>query len=404
MSATLHEVLTRGTEIEWFEAVAIVQALGKRLLDQAPAAGVRVPDLHEIVIDADGSVEAAGEGPSGQSPVFRVGELLLALIAGKPMPVPLRLLALTAVSPAPPYTSVAELSAALEYYERPNRTAIIQAVYARYEKLPAASQAAAAVEELPAAPPPEPAVRRPRWWKQHPRLVAAAVALVLVVGAVWAWPVVRARVPWLDRNSRQVVLAVGTTTDTIAKAVSSGIQAVGVQLGLSPAAEAAPEPPPPEPAPVPAPVVARRLPPLLPATGGWLRPGSPAVFLPPAVPTVVLDHTTEPAVDPTALPAPDVEPGEWTIYSAENLDVVPPTPVHAKLPSDPPPGVRSDSLPLLELVIAPSGEVESARMLTPSPDVTASMMVSAVKAWRFRPAMQNGRPVRYRLLLRLTSQ
>jgi hypothetical protein len=404
MSTTLHDLLARPTELEWFEAVAVVQALCKRLLDATPATGTRVPDLHEIILHADGTIEAAGEGPPDQSPVFRVGQLLMALVAGKPMPVPLRLLALTAVSPAPPYTSVGELTTALDYYERPDRTAIIRAVYERFEKLPATSQPAAAIEELPAAPPPQPVASPPRWWTLHPRVVIASVALLLVVSAALSWSVLRSKMPWLERDSRQVAMAVGATTDTIARTVSSGIQAVGVQLGLSDPTEARQEPPPPEPAPASAPSVPRRSPALLPSTGGWLTPGAPAVFLPPAVPTVALDHTTEPMVEPTPLPAPAVEPGEWTIYSTESLDVVPPTPVHAKLPSEPPPGVRPDSLPLLELVISASGEVESARLMTPSPSVPASMMVSAVKAWRFRPATRNGRPVRYRLMLRLTSQ
>ena len=102
MSPTLHDVLARGIEVEWFEAVAIVQALSKRLLDNQPKTGVRVPDLHEIVVAADGTIDVTGEGPVTQSPVFRVGEIFMTLVGGRPMPVALRLLALTAVSPAPP--------------------------------------------------------------------------------------------------------------------------------------------------------------------------------------------------------------------------------------------------------------------------------------------------------------
>jgi hypothetical protein len=131
MSPTLRDLLSRGAGLEWFEAVAIVQALCKRLLDGAPASGVRVPDLHEIVLTADGKIDVTGDGPAGQSPVFRIGQLLLALVAGQPMPVPLRLVALTAVSPSPRYNSVQELTTALDFYERPDRTAILQAVYER---------------------------------------------------------------------------------------------------------------------------------------------------------------------------------------------------------------------------------------------------------------------------------
>jgi hypothetical protein len=44
------------------------------------------------------------------------------------------------------------------------------------------------------------------------------------------------------------------------------------------------------------------------------------------------------------------------------------------------------------------------KLRTSSPDVRTSMMISAFKAWRFEPATRNGRPVRYRLLIRLTTQ
>ena len=70
MSPTLRDLLARGTPVEWFEAVAIVQALCKRLLDEAPATGVRVPDLHEIVLTADGTIDLTGEGPG--RPVARL--------------------------------------------------------------------------------------------------------------------------------------------------------------------------------------------------------------------------------------------------------------------------------------------------------------------------------------------
>jgi hypothetical protein len=396
MFTTLHDLLARGVALEWFEAVAIVQALCKRLLDEPPSTGIRVPDLHDIVLNADGTVEPAGEGPSSQSAVFSVG--------GNPMPVPLRLLALTAVSPSPPYGSVAELSSALEFYERPGRQEIVRAVYARFEKLPAASQAAAAVEEIPAAPPPVPKTSGPRWWRLHPRIVAAAVTVLLAVSAVSGWLMIRSMTPWLSHGSRQVAVAVGATTDTIARTVSSGVRAVKEQLGLADATPVDPEAPPPAPDAAVAANVPRQTPALLPSRGEALRPGGVAILPPPSVPGLTLDHPIEAAAESAALLAPTVGPGEWTIYSAENPDVVPPSPLHAKMPSEPPQGVPVDSLPLLELVISAGGEVESARLMTPSPNVSVSMMVSAVKAWRFQPATRNGQPVRYRLLMRLTSQ
>ena len=404
MPATLHEILARGTAVEWFEAVALVQALAGRLAGGEAGQDIRVPDLHEIVLGADGQVEATGTGPSHQSPVYRLGQLLTALVADRPMPPPLRLLALAAESSEPRFGTVREFTAALEYYERPGRTAILEALYRRFEQMPEAGAAAGTVEEIPAAPPPKADAATAGRRKRCLGLAAAVAAVLLAVAALGSWPMLRARVRWLDRNSSQASAAVKATTDAIARTVASGIEAVQEQFAGTREAEAPKSvlPPPPAPAaPSPAP---RRVPASLPSTAGWLKPGNPAVFLPAAVPAIALEHPLEPVVEQPPLPSPAVEPGEWTIYSADNVDVVPPVPLHAKLPSEPPAGVSADSLPLVELIISPTGEVESVRMLTPSPSVTTSMMVSAVKAWRFRPATRNGRPVRYRYFVRLTVQ
>lgn len=108
-------------------------------------------------------------------------------------------------------------------------------------------------------------------------------------------------------------------------------------------------------------------------------------------------------MEASLLPASLLEVEDWTIYSAEDLEVVPPVSIHPRLPSEPPPGIDVESLPLVELVIAASGEVESVRLRAPSPDVRTSMMISAVKAWRFQPATRQGRAVRYRQTIRLTN-
>ena len=66
--------------------------------------------------------------------------------------------------------------------------------------------------------------------------------------------------------------------------------------------------------------------------------------------------------------------------------------------------MRSDTLPQVELVVSSSGEVESVKLVTEQAGVGPSMMLSAIKAWRFRPATRDGEPVRYRLRMRLTNQ
>jgi hypothetical protein len=93
-----------------------------------------------------------------------------------------------------------------------------------------------------------------------------------------------------------------------------------------------------------------------------------------------------------------------TVYSSADAEVVPPELVRTRLPRDPQPGVRSEDLSDVEVVVSATGGVESVKLVTQSVAVPATMMLSAVKNWRFHPATKDGHPVRYRLRLRLTNQ
>ena len=59
----------------------------------------------------------------------------------------------------------------------------------------------------------------------------------------------------------------------------------------------------------------------------------------------------------------------------------------------------SDEPGLVEVVVSIAGTVESAKFVTRPLNVHESMLLSAVKTWRFRPAMRNGRAIRYRLMV-----
>ncbi len=296
MSATLRDLLAHRTPVEWFEAVAIVQALCKRLLDDPPAADVRVPDLHQIVLGADGTIDVTGKGPDGQSPVFRVGEVLTALVGEDQMPVPLRLLVLRAVSPAPPYHSVDELTTALAYYERPDRAVVLRGVYDRYQQLPARAESVDAVQEIPAAPVPRPQVRVPSWWKRHPAVVVTGFALVLTAAAAGAFVALRSRVPWIAQGPRQVVQLAGATTDAVAKTVSSGVEVLRTRLGVATAVDVKAVAPPQVSAPPPAMPRGTRA--LSPDTGGWTSPAGAPIPAPATAPATALDRV----VDPTSIP------------------------------------------------------------------------------------------------------
>jgi hypothetical protein len=62
---------------------------------------------------------------------------------------------------------------------------------------------------------------------------------------------------------------------------------------------------------------------------------------------------------------------------------------------------RDTQLPTLALDIDAEGTVSQIRLENVSAEQRyyAGMLVAAAKAWRFRPALKEGRPVRYRLRL-----
>jgi len=52
----------------------------------------------------------------------------------------------------------------------------------------------------------------------------------------------------------------------------------------------------------------------------------------------------------------------------------------------------------LEMLISREGEVETVKLHTPLNRYHERMIVSAAKAWRYRPASKDGKPVRFRLV------
>ena len=104
-----------------------------------------------------------------------------------------------------------------------------------------------------------------------------------------------------------------------------------------------------------------------------------------------------PAPAPAELPAPPAN----RIYGAGDPGVVPPAAIRQTLP--PFPGVVSTSMrAAIEVVINENGAVESATLrdhITPAYDTE---VLSAVAAWRYRPATLNGAAVKYRKVIGIT--
>jgi hypothetical protein len=85
------------------------------------------------------------------------------------------------------------------------------------------------------------------------------------------------------------------------------------------------------------------------------------------------------------------------IYTEADAAVMPPEALSRQFPATPPFGMSKGQIGTLEIVISRSGQVEAIRLHTPLNRYHERMIVSAAKAWRYRPALKDGKPVRYRL-------
>jgi TonB-like protein len=88
---------------------------------------------------------------------------------------------------------------------------------------------------------------------------------------------------------------------------------------------------------------------------------------------------------------------DQTIYSADNQDVVPPQTLD-KLPG-PTISRWTTRTNAMEVIVSETGVVERVRLVTPPQRMPDIQALSVAKEWKFTPAMKDGRPVRYRLLL-----
>jgi len=89
------------------------------------------------------------------------------------------------------------------------------------------------------------------------------------------------------------------------------------------------------------------------------------------------------------------------IYSEADVDVVPPRPLSRQMPVTGPIGVPPNRVGWLDMVIDRDGSVFFVKLTTPLNRHHERMIVSPAKAWLYRPATKNGRPVMYRIRVKV---
>jgi hypothetical protein len=90
-----------------------------------------------------------------------------------------------------------------------------------------------------------------------------------------------------------------------------------------------------------------------------------------------------------------------TVYSVADVGVVPPRPLSRQFPASTPYGVPPHRVGTLEMIIGTDGLVEFVKLHTPLNRYHERMIVSAAKAWTYRPATRAGKRVKYRLTVQI---
>ena len=122
------------------------------------------------------------------------------------------------------------------------------------------------------------------------------------------------------------------------------------------------------------------------------RAGTPLQAQPAAVAAV-------PLADAAALAEPAAATPDTTIYSEADRDVRPPAVLSSELPR-PTFSAWTTRTNVMELIVSETGAVERARLLEAPQRMPDMMLLGRAKLWKFGPAMKDGHPVRYRLVLK----
>lgn len=395
----LAELKSRRVPVEWFEAVAIVQEVCGALLGSRVDADKTSLGPKAVFIDPAGGVRIApNAGEKGELALRQIGELLRTSLAESAFPVPLRLVITQACSTPPFYASIAELSGALEYFERPGRTSLIRSVYERAEGYqPVAGAVAQETPEPEAEKPARPNKRQPRHIpKTAIGASAAAAALIVLLLVVSQLPTrQQGNGPVAD-----IVSSVGELVDRVNPfTASSSSEAPSPAIDSPKAIDAPP----------------RRHS----AKAGGRAPRSSAqAALPvalaetPRAADVSLgealrtsDTTDTKATEPLATGKDGDAVTESMIYCANDQDVTPPVAAYPRLPAEPPTRLAAEGLSTLELLVDETGQVESVKLRGQPRHLGEALLVtvnlSAAKTWRFVPAVKDGRPVKYRKLVQV---
>jgi hypothetical protein len=392
----LDELLARHVDVQWYEGVAIVQATCRQLLARG-VANDEFPAATQIGIGADGAVQVLDT--MSTKAVAAAAHLLAGLLSDD-VPVRLRLVVSQATGETSTIQNLREFSEALGYFERPDGELIVRNLLDR-AMLAAPRQQADQPRSEPVhahQKPETPAAKPARDKKPRLRLTALAAAIAVVATSSLAW--------FASRGGR-VSAGVAGITNVFAGAPEAGLDEP-LENGASPKETVTPGASRPQQShsSMAGPSFGQ------PGEARKQSPGAPAARIPSLVPSATSVRSGAPASGVSGSTAAAEtyvifasEPGvnaSNLIYSKADAAVTPPRQVYPALPAEPPAEMRR-ALTVVDLVIAPDGLVERVHLRTTPRDIHEFMLLSAAKAWRFQPALLDGRPVRFLHSVALTS-
>lgn len=391
----LDDLLARDVGARWFEGVAVVQLVCRQLLAQG-AGSSGFPRSGEILIGPGGSITIAG-GSAGE-PVQTAAHVLAQML-GDDVPVRLRLAVTQATASGSGYSSLAEFSEALAYFERPGPESIVDALRQR-ALLAAPRQMVPSQQAVPSPaaepqPPPLPrAARRGVSWVPLTMVTIAAIACasVWLVGLSGTGPLSAPEADAAD-SAKPAVSEKGSGR----KRTTKSVPAPGLQ-SASPARAATGK----EESTRATRASTGEAAPTLQVSGWTVSYNYPELSL--AVPAEGEEPIAVGVSGTSGDQELDVEAEPlWDrIYSKADRDVTLPLNVYPRLPPEPP-GLNPTTRTILELTITTDGLVERVKLLSAPRNIHEFMLLSAAKAWRFEPATIGGRPVRFRHTMALTA-
>jgi hypothetical protein len=410
---TVDQVLARDFSRSWHEGVALVQEIAATL-GSLP----RVPAAADLFLDEYGTLSFGFAAEGAEDPVVSLATLLAGLLEGIEAPAALRSLAVENARTPPAHSSVEGFSQALAFYERPDRRSDLRALAGRLDALHPPVDADAEIQRLREritaveSEPPAPGNRKPE--AKRFQIGVAAIIVVAVVATAAAVRLVRVHAPdpvsTTARAESSVAGALSSglsrLTGAAADAVRSGAARGGVTLGGATRREAAREGTrgdialPAETAPRRRASTAAVSAGVSPRTGGKPEPVLQGIARQAGTGSVPSATGTRGRIEPVG---PLADRGAFRItpfvdstriYSSVELEVSPPRLRYPQLPREPAPGANTG---YFDLLIDESGDVEVVKLISPAHRYQDRMLVAAAKAWKFKPAMLHGIPVKYRL-------